>query len=46
MVDMLARLALFGAALICVVSHALGLEAGHELHQYIFVTIGSYMERR
>jgi hypothetical protein len=38
---LLVRLALVAAGLVCVVSHALGIEAGHELHQYVFVMIGS-----
>jgi hypothetical protein len=38
----LIKLSLVVAGLVCVVSHALGIEAGHEFHQAIFLTISTY----
>lgn len=38
------RLALVVLGLVCVVSHWLGIEAGHELHHLAFVAIRTYLE--
>lgn len=39
---MIVKLALLLAGCVCIVSHALGIEAGHELHQHIFLAISIY----